>query len=369
MVGFEGTSVTPELRKLIQREGVAGVILFKRNIESLQQVAELNRELRSLAGERPFLIAVDQEGGRVSRLPEPFIKLPPMRQLGPLDTAHTRAIAEVVALELLGLGFNLNFAPVADVDSNPQNPVIGDRSFSPDPEVVARHAMAYVDGLQGAGCAACLKHFPGHGDTKLDSHLALPTVEHNPERLREIELFPFVAALTQRDFARSPSFFEPPYPPATIMTAHVYFPALDDAVPATLSRKIVTGLLRESCDYRGIIVSDDLEMKALYDAIDGKAVCRDVEEAAVRSVAAGCDMLLVCREEEWQWRALEALRKALRDGVLDDAQVRASNERVEFVSQRFNPPPVMRWVHTSQREAVLAALEEALRLRREEGVA
>src|SRR5690606_34075683 len=228
---------------------LGGVILFKRNLGTLEEIAELVAAIQDAypSGVAP-LVSIDQEGGRVARLGAPVVKLPPMRALGERDDADlTRRAARVLGAQLLALGIGVDFAPVLDVDTNPANPVIGDRSFGRDPETVIRHALAFAEGLREAGVIACGKHFPGHGDTDLDSHLALPRIAHDRARLDRVELAPFRAAR-----GKVP----------TIMTAHVVFDAIDPSVPATLSRAVIEGVLRGELGYDGVIVSDDLEMKA-----------------------------------------------------------------------------------------------------------
>ena len=332
MAGFAGPKIDDDIKKLIVEEKIAGVILFSRNIESIEHVSELVAEIRSLAGKRPFLIAVDQEGGRVSRLPPPFIQLPPMARLGSInDTELTRRIAEALAGELRQLGFNLNFAPVADVNSNPQNPVIGDRSFSDDPALAASHVCAFIDGLQDKGVAACVKHFPGHGDTSQDSHLELPRVEADLERLRKTEFFPFSMAV-KREGSKGPAYFLPPYPPAAVMTSHVVYTALDPENPATLSKKIVTELLRDSMGFGGMTATDDLEMKA----IDGPM---QIGAAAVRAVNAGCDLLLCCKDPQKQYAIISELRRARQKGGISNQRLMEAKRRIEMVSTTFTGEP------------------------------
>ena len=230
-VGFHGTSPSPEVKELVRR-GVHGVILFARNVVDAEQVAALVAELKTYAG-RPLLVAVDQEGGRVARLrgPQGFTELPPMRALGERgDAALAREVGALLGRELRAVGIDQDYAPVVDVDTNPANPVIGDRAFSRDPEVVGRLGAALAEGLQAQGVAACAKHFPGHGDTSQDSHLELPCLPHAMERLDRVELAPF------RALARAGV--------AAVMTAHVVFEALDPVRPATLSAKVMR-LLRE----------------------------------------------------------------------------------------------------------------------------
>ncbi|MCI0671905.1 MAG: beta-N-acetylhexosaminidase, partial [Myxococcaceae bacterium] len=230
MVGFPGLTPDDALLELM-REGVGGAILFKRNVGSPEDTAALNQELKARAG-RPFLLAVDQEGGRVARLRgAPFTSLPPMRTLGERggEPAAERA-GRLLAYELRALHFDWDFAPVLDVDTNPANPVIGDRSFSRDAHEVARLGVALARGLEAGGVASCGKHFPGHGDTAQDSHLDLPRLPHTLTRLREVELVPFAA------YARAGL--------AALMTAHVVFEALEAGLPATMSQRVLEGLLR-----------------------------------------------------------------------------------------------------------------------------
>ncbi|MBW2454220.1 MAG: beta-N-acetylhexosaminidase [Deltaproteobacteria bacterium] len=298
--GFAATELSPRFARELSAGRRAGAILFRRNIGSIDQVARLNRSIVAAAPrDLPPFIAVDQEGGRVARLGSPFLKLPPMRQLGRIGQPDlTERVAAELGAELSVLGFNLDFAPVMDVDSNPENPVIGDRSFGREPAVVAAQGLAVVRGLQGQGVLACAKHFPGHGDTSVDSHLALPVVTHDRNRLDQVELPPFRAA------ARAGV--------AAMMSAHVVFPALDGAVPATFSPHICTTLLRREIGFDGLLFTDDLEMGAV-------AADHSIEQSAVRAVEAGCDVLLICSDEDLQTRAHRALvQRAEREGAFAD---------------------------------------------------
>ena len=270
-----GTTVTPEMRALSREFQLGGITLFTRNIEAPEQVAELSCDLQALSAELPLWVAVDQEGGRVARLHAPFTAWPPMATLGRAgDEQLAYRFASALAAELKAVGVTLDYAPVLDIHTNPANPIIGDRALGEDAETVARLGAAVVRGLQAHGVAACGKHFPGHGDTSVDSHLALPIVEHPPDRIRRVESVPFREAI-RNDVA-------------FIMTAHLLVPALDEQNPATLSRTIVQELLREELGFSGVILSDDLEMKAITATIS-------VPDAAVQAVAAGCDGVLVCR--------------------------------------------------------------------------
>jgi beta-N-acetylhexosaminidase len=285
---FDGPSLPGELAEALQQGRRGGVILFKRNLPAIEAVHELTSSvLDASRDDLPPFIGVDEEGGRVSRLPPPVLRLPPMREIGKAaDPALVRRVAEVLGRQLAGLGFNLDFAPVLDVDSNPDNPVIGDRAFSSDSDQVARLGRAFIEGLQAVGVMACGKHFPGHGDTSVDSHLALPAIPHAKSRLDTVELPPFRTASLRGV--------------AAMMTAHLVVEELDPGVPATLSRKLCTTLLRTEVGFQGVLFSDDLLMRALADHWE-------LEETAVGAVRAGCDALLVCGAFEQQERVHQAL--------------------------------------------------------------
>jgi len=315
VVGFPGREVDRDLGGLIDA-GALGAILFARNVGMAAETAVLVRQLKTRAG-RPFPLSVDQEGGRVARLRgTPFTALPPMRAVGQRgDDEVARRVGGVLAFELRALGFDWDFAPVLDVDSNPANPVIGDRSFSSEPAQVARLGVALAEGLERGGVASCGKHFPGHGDTLQDSHLTLPVLEHGLARLEAVELVPFQA------YARAGL--------ASVMTAHVRFPALGEDVAATMSHRSITGLLRERLGFQGVVVSDDLEMKAISDPA----------AAAVESVRAGVDVLLVCHHAAVQHRVLDALVEAARKGHVSEDRLRDAHRRIDVLVQRFVRPP------------------------------
>ncbi len=307
-------------RGILVAQGVAGAILFKRNVAAgAGPVARLTDALKREAG-RPFLVCVDQEGGRVARLRgEPFTALPPMRELGARgDEALAFAAGRVLAREVRAVGIDVDFAPVLDVDTNPANPVIGDRSLGRDAGEVGRLGVALARGIESEGVASCGKHFPGHGDTSQDSHLTLPTLPHAMGRLRDVELAPFAA------YARAGL--------ASIMTAHVVFEAVEPGVPATFSRRVLDGILRRELGFAGVIVSDDLEMKAIAERFS-------MEEAAVSSVAAGADLLLVCHRAERQQQVVDALaREAEGSGVFRERLAEAAG-RVAALARRFASPP------------------------------
>jgi beta-N-acetylhexosaminidase len=316
MAGFNGHQISPELRSLAKEFGLGGVILFARNVAEPEQVAELSFEAARLVPELPLWVSVDQEGGRVARLKAPFTEWPPMATLGRSgDERLAERFARALAIELRSVGITLDYAPVLDIHTNPKNPVIGDRALAEKAEDVARLGSVVVRTLQAEGIAACGKHFPGHGDTSADSHFELPLVEHPPDRLRAIEFLPFKAAIDAGV--------------ATIMTAHVLVPSLDERRPASLSRHVVYDLLRDELKFDGVILADDLEMKAV-------AADYAVAESAVFAIEAGCDGVLVCSgDHDTQAAALEALVHAVEANRLPLARVEDALKRQLRAKERF----------------------------------
>ena len=313
-----GLSTPVELRSLAREFDLGGVVLFSRNIEAPEQVAELASDCELLGRVTPAWVSVDQEGGRVARLKEPFTKWPPMATLGRAGKAAEQLavrFAAALAEELQAVGITLDYAPVLDIHTNPKNPVIGDRALAEKADDVARLGRVIIRTLQGAGLAACGKHVPGHGDTSTDSHLELPLVEHPPDRLRAIEFEPFRAAIAEQV--------------AFIMTAHVLVPSIDDRAPATLSPAIVQQLLRDELKFEGVILSDDLEMKAV-------SAKYDVPDAAVDAIRAGCDAVLVCSGDvDLQGRTLEALVRAIESGRIPAKRIDDALLRLKRAKERF----------------------------------
>ncbi|TMB09366.1 MAG: beta-N-acetylhexosaminidase [Deltaproteobacteria bacterium] len=347
-VGIQGTTLAPAELELVRR-GVGGVILFARNVAEPGQVAELARSLKAGAP-GPLLICVDQEGGRVQRLRPPhWIAWPSMRRLGEIDqqggldgtngTVIAERVGEMIARELSASGIDVDFAPVLDVDTNPDNPVIGDRSFSRDPRRVARLGVALAQGLERSGVASCAKHFPGHGDTSQDSHLTLPRLAHDEKRLWEVELVPFVAA------ARAGI--------ASVMTAHVRFETFD-RLPATLS-PVALRLLRQDIGFRGCCISDDLEMRAISD-IWG------IPDAAELSITAGCDAVLVSHTLQHQHDAIDAIARGARAGPLPRERLAEAASRVEALQKFARPATAIDPSSASSATAATAHRQFAARL-------
>lgn len=322
MVGFDGLEASPDIKRLIRELQVGHVIYFARNVDSPEQVAELSRELQGCARDAghalPLLIGVDQEGGRVARMGPPWTVWPPPRALGKIGSEDlARRMGEALAVECRAAGIGLDFVPTMDVDTNPKNPIIGNRSFGDDPDLVGRLGAALIRGLQGKKVVGSAKHFPGHGDTDLDSHLELPVVEHDRGRLEDVEMRPFRQAIEAGV--------------ATIMMAHVLYPELDPELPASLSPAIVGGILRKEMKYDGVVLTDDLEMKAVADRW-GPA------RSAVLAIQAGCDVIPVCQSHDAQVTAIEAVIRAVESDEIGWKAVEAADRRIQRLKQRFLLP-------------------------------
>ena len=315
MVGFEGTGLSPDFAAFLREYRPGGVILFSRNLESVDQIVELTNELQRRSPQSPLLISIDQEGGRVSRLPKEFTIFPPCEVLGRCNSTElTYGVAAVVARELNAVGINMNMAPVLDVNSNPANPIIGDRAFGTTPEPVCTMALATIRGLQDNYVVACGKHFPGHGDTSTDSHKELPVVSASRQRLEQMELRPFQYAVENGV--------------ATLMTAHVLYQALDAQRPATLSQAIVGRMLREELRYEGVVLTDDLEMHAIIDHYG-------IEEATVQSILAGCDMPLICKDRDRVVAGMTAMEKAVTEGTVTIERLERSLARIARLKAQY----------------------------------
>ena len=319
IAGFGGYSIPQDLRLLAREFDLGGVVYFARNVEAPEQVAEMSRDAQSLASELPLWVSTDQEGGRVARLKSPFTVWPPMLTLGRSgDERLAERFASALAAELRAVGISLDFTPVLDILTNKSNPVIGDRALAERAEDVARLGTAIIRTLQSEGIAACGKHFPGHGDTNVDSHYELPIVEHPPDRIERVELVPFRAAIAANV--------------ACIMTAHVLVPSLDEEHPATLSPRIIS-MLKESLNFEGLVVTDDLAMKAI-------STKYGTSEATVAAIAAGCDAVLLCWPDyEAHIAALEAVIHAVEQGTLPLKRVEDAMTRQRRVKERFLAPP------------------------------
>lgn len=315
MVGLIGEELSQEEKSLLRDYPFGGFILFSHNLKEPKQILSLCRSLWGTGNGDPPFIAIDQEGGRVHRLPAAFTHFPPAALLGRTgnpDLAYRFGLA--AARELLAVGINLNFAPVLDVHSNPNNPVIGDRSLGPDPKQVTTLGWSVIEGLRDGGTIPCGKHFPGHGDTAQDSHLELPVVEKHVTSLQTVELPPFVHACRNQV--------------ESLMTAHVLYPALDSTYPATLSHAIIGKLLRQGLGYQGVVFGDDLGMSAVSKNYP-------LTEAVSRGVHAGVDVLLFCHERERAIKAFELLWQAAEKKEQTKTRVEESYQRIKKLKQLY----------------------------------
>lgn len=338
VVGVAEATLDARERKAFVDGTRGGVVLFRRNVsEEMAAVAALTADVaRAMGDERPALVAIDQEGGRVARLGAPAMRLPPMRAIGDFgDVELARRVAEAQGKELAALGITMSFAPVADVHTRATNPVIGDRAFSAHPQTVAAFAAAWADGLAKGGVLSCAKHFPGHGDTTVDSHLALPHVDRGRRGLDHIELVPF----------RALSGPEARFAVPSMMTAHVVYAALDPEQPATLSHAICTDLLRQELGFEGVLFSDDLEMKAL---------AHPPAESAVLAVLAGCDVVLVCSRADDADAVHEALVREAERSPAFRARCEEAWGRAIAMRRRVVPKPE---TDAARLEAIFAASE------------
>jgi beta-N-acetylhexosaminidase len=318
MVGIEGTELDGDTSLFLKEHRIGGVILFGRNIQNSQQASELSQGLQELNAGPPgvrMLIGTDQEGGRVNRLPGDEGRFPSAgMQAHDNNPDSVREAAGQMAAQLKGMGINLNFAPVLDINSNPDNPVIGDRAFGNNPETVSRMGLAFIQGTLDKGVIPVVKHFPGHGDTLVDSHTELPVVSHSMERLAGFELIPFEEAIKNRAPA--------------IMSAHILLDKLDRDYPATLSAPVITGILRERMGFDGVVVSDDLDMGAITGLYSPG-------EAAVRAVKAGVDILLVGHSREGMLEVFDALTNAVKSGNISEEVIDSAVLRILTMKERF----------------------------------
>jgi len=323
LVGFDGTTLTPEFRDVLQQLHLGGVIFYDRNIASPSQVAQLNADLQAAARERgapALLITIDQEGGIVARLREDkgFAEFPGQMAVAATgDLENARRIARALSDELHALGFNMDLAPDLDVNNNASNPIIGTRSFGSAPARVAEFGVAYIEAMQGAGMIAVGKHFPGHGDTAIDSHVALSSVPHDRARLDTVEFVPFRAAMRAKV--------------AGIMSAHITFPAIDPTpgLAATLSPRVLTGLVRDEMQYDGLVMTDELTMGAL--ATSGYPA----PKAAVAALQAGADVLLFQTGYAMHRETHAALVDAVKRGEIPESRVDDALRRVLRVKEQF----------------------------------
>lgn len=317
MVGFEGTTLEDETKRLIEEEHIGGVILFSRNVENPKQLLALMNEIKKANSNSriPLFLSVDEEGGRVSRMPNELIKTPTSRMIGQRnDKEYAYNIGNAIGGKIKAFGFNMNFAPILDIDSNPKNPVIGDRSFGASERIVSEMGIAIMKGLQEKNVISVIKHFPGHGDTSVDSHIGLPNVDKDLDSLNELEIIPFKKAIEEGADA--------------VMVAHILFNKIDPQNPATLSKSIISDLLRNQLNYDGVVVTDDMTMGAITENYD-------IREAAVKAIEAGNDIILVCHGDDYKASVLEALKEAVENNRIPISRIEESVYRILKLKRKY----------------------------------
>lgn len=316
IAGLDGTAPSERTKLMIQEQHVGGFIFYKNNVTTPAGVAAYVNQLKAWnkANPAPLFISVDQEGGRVSRLPG-LRNIPPARTIGDTgDTAYAQQIGAALGEASKLMGFNVDFAPVLDINSNPDNPVIGDRSFGTTPKRVTDMGLAALESIRGQGVVPVVKHFPGHGDTSVDSHLELPVVNKTLAQLKAFEWVPFQAAV--EDGADM------------VMVAHILFPKIDPSHPASLSKTIITDELRSELGFQGVVITDDMTMGAISEHYG-------LAEAAVTSVKAGSDIILLAHGYEDAKTVIAALKQAVREGSITQQRIDESVTRILALKQRY----------------------------------
>ncbi len=317
LVGFNGLELSQETSHFLSQARIGGVILFSHNFENPGQMAELTNQIQECRSELPLWVSVDHEGGKVQRFRKGFTRIPDAIAIGSMNSPKLSfEISEIMAKELKTVGVNLNFSPVGDIATNPKNPVIGNRAFGTSEGTVSKMSSAFVRGHLVSGVQPCVKHFPGHGDTSTDSHYALPRVDTTLEVLEQRELLPFIKAFKSKC--------------GMVMTAHIIVSKVDPKVPATLSATILQGILRKKLKFTKVIVSDDMEMKAITSHFGA-------EDAPRMAVQAGCD-LLIYRTEQAARIGYEALRKAIENETLSSDRVLEAAQRCQSLKREILLP-------------------------------
>lgn len=326
LAGIDGTQVDSQAKRMIAEDGIGGIILYKDNILNLKSMVTLINDLKksNSVNPVPLFMSVDQEGGKVSRMPDEYAAMPGSGKVGTAGNPDSaRMMGSLLAREVLSAGFNMNFAPVLDINSNPANPVIGDRSFGSTAEIVTPLGIAEMKGIAEAGVIPVVKHFPGHGDTSVDSHLELPVVNKSAAELAKLEWLPFQAAIKEQADA--------------VMVAHILYPELDTDKPASLSKPIIGELLREQMGYNGVVITDDLTMGAITDHYTLAA-------AAVDTVLAGSDILLIAHNYENEQAVRNALLTNVKDGTIAETRINESVYRILSLKHKYklsdHPLPV-----------------------------
>jgi len=315
--GVSGTSLQQETTSLIRDYKVGGLILYANNLETPQQTVSLMNDLMAanVTNRLPLFMGTDQEGGKVARLPGPLKNFPTNQKVGDINQAQfSFEIGQLLGEQLKAFGFNLDFAPVMDVNSNPNNPIIGDRSFSSNPDIVSQLGIQTMKGLESQQVIPVIKHFPGHGDTSVDSHLELPKVSKSLDDLKQLELIPFKTAIDKGV--------------DVVMVGHILLPKIDQQYPSSMSKEIITGILRNQLGFDGVVMTDDMTMKAITNHFN-------IGQAAVDSVKAGNDIILIAHEFSNVTSAIDALKAAVKNGEITEKQINDSVRRIIQLKQKY----------------------------------
>lgn len=318
IVGFEGENINEETLDYVDNLKVGGFILFARNIVDENQTLKLLNDLKESNSNNdiPLFLSIDEEGGKVSRLSKSFVKIPPAMEIGNKNKKELAyELGNILGERIKSLGFNMDFAPVLDINSNSKNPVIGNRSFGTTVESVSENGIEAMKGLRGVGVIPSVKHFPGHGDTRVDSHINLPIVNKTMEELKSFELVPFMKAIDEDV--------------EMVMVAHILYPEIDDNYPATMSNKLIQGLLRDELGYEGVIVSDDMTMGAIIENYT-------LEDAVLSFIESGGDIALVCHGRENPKKTIEKLEEAVTNGRLSEEDIDEKLYRILKLKEKFN---------------------------------
>ncbi len=318
LMGFDGYTVNSKTIELIKKYKIGGLILYSSNIKDSKQTVKLLNSLKSTNQKNniPLFLSVDEEGGSVSRLPMEIKKLPTNREIGKMNNSDfSYRIGTILGKELKSFGFNVDFAPVLDINSNPNNPIIGDRSFGPNKKTVSKLGVQTMKGIQSQKIIPVIKHFPGHGDTSVDSHLGLPKVNKSLSTLKSFELLPFKKAIENHA--------------DMVMVAHILFPKIDAKYPASFSKAIISGVLRDYLKFTGVVITDDMEMGAVLKNFR-------IEYAAVKSIQSGSDIILVSHTFDRGIAVINSLKQAVLDKKISISRIDESVYRILKLKGKYN---------------------------------
>ncbi len=318
IAGLDGYELNDNAKALMENYHVGGFILFGSNIKDIDQLSKYINDLKSYHSGKgvPLFISVDEEGGRISRIPKTIKNLPTSKVIGAVDNEeYSFEVGKLLAKKVSAFGFNMDFAPVLDINSNPKNPVIGDRAFGAKEDVVSRLGVQTMKGIQSEQVIPVVKHFPGHGDTSVDSHIGLPSVENDLSRLQSFELIPFAEAIKNNADC--------------VMVAHILLPKIDAENPSTMSKTIITDILRQQLSFKGVVITDDMTMGAITKNYK-------IGEAAVKAVNAGVDIVLVAHEMENAKAVFDALMTAQKEGKITEERIDESVYRILSLKEKYH---------------------------------